>query len=39
MLHSDHNLPGPGNVLQRGKGVAVVLDPVMQAGVMQESHC
>ena len=29
VLHSGHNLPGPGNVLQCGKGVAVVLNPVL----------
>ena len=29
VLHSGRELPQPGDVLQRGEGVAVVLDPVM----------
>jgi len=29
VLHSGRDLPQPGNVLQRGEGVAVVLDPAM----------
>jgi len=29
VLHSSHELPQPGDVLQCGEGVAIVLDPLM----------
>ena len=29
VLHSGRDLPGSGNALQRGEGVAIVLDPVL----------
>ena len=29
VLHSGRSLPGSGDVLQRGEGVGIVLDPVM----------
>ena len=29
VLHSDHDIPGSGDALQCGEGVAIVLDPVL----------
>ena len=36
VLHSGHNVPQSGDAVQRGEGVAIVLDPWIVGGIQEE---
>ena len=38
MLHSGHSVPQSGDLIQRGEGVAIVLDP-LKAQSWRDSDC